>query len=128
MEPSLLLVQTASETPSQRVHHRGEEPDLLGLDLEVVGDQLLDQGPESLVLGRRLPLARERGEEEALGPLARTLAEALECHRRVAHLPQEPVERRDEIGRGIDERPVEIEQHHVHGLTRGRGWCRKAGH
>ena len=96
---------------------RGEGPDPLGLDLEVVGDELLDQAPERRVVGPLRPLRLQRREQEALGARAGALAEVLEGDRRVAELRQSPVERRDEIGRGVEERPVEVEEDRVHMLT-----------
>ena len=97
--------------------HGGEEPHLLGLDLEVVGDEPLNQGPERGIVGPRRALGIEGRKEEALAALARALAESLERDRRVAELHQQPIERRDEIGRGVEERPVEVDEHRVHMLT-----------
>ena len=95
----------------------GEGPDPLGLDLEVVGDELLDQAPQLLVVGPLGPACVERREEETLGAGAGALAEVLEGDRRMADLDQSPVERRDEIGRGVEERPVEVEKDRVHMLA-----------
>ena len=103
--------------PLDRGRHGGKELRLFGLDLEVVGDEPLDQGPERGIVGPGRALGVERREEEALGTGARALAKVLEGDRRVAELRQQPVERRDEIGRGIDKRPVEIDEHRVHMLT-----------
>ena len=97
--------------------HGGEELHPVGLDFEVVGDEPLDQGPERRVVGPLRALRIEGREEEALGARARALAKALEGDRRVAELRQQPVERRDEIGRGVEERPVEVDEHRVHMLT-----------
>ena len=89
----------------------------LGLDLEVVGDEALDQGPEHRIVGVGRALGVEGCEEKALGTRAGALAEVLEGDRRVAQFRQQPVERRDEIGRGIDKCPVEIDENRVHMLT-----------
>ena len=89
MERSPLLVQTASETPASRrcsivATTAGKGWDPLGLDLEVVRDEPLDQGPERCVVGPLCPLRVERREKEALGTLAGTLAKVLERDRRMA--------------------------------------------
>ena len=55
---------------------RREGLDPLGLDLEVVGDEPLDQGPQGSVVGPLCPLRVERREKEALGALAGALAES----------------------------------------------------
>ena len=93
MERSPLLVQTASETPASRRRSivattagKGRIRSVsisLGLDLEVVGDEPLDQGPEGCVVGPLCPLRVERREKQALGALAGTLAEVLERDRRM---------------------------------------------
>ena len=101
----------------ERGVHPGEELHPLGLDLEVDGDETLDQGPERRIVGPLCALRIEGREEEALGARARALAKALEGDRRVAELRQQPVERRDEIGRSVEERPVEVDEHRVHMLT-----------
>ena len=109
-------------------NHGGKRLNPLGLDLEVVGDEPLDQGPERRIVGPFRPLRVERREEEALGAFAGPLAEVPERDRGVPDIRQDPVERRDEIGRGVEEGPVEIEEDSVHMLAHradgaGRGAC-----
>ena len=67
--------------------HGGKELRLFGLDLEVVGDEPLDQAPQRGIVGPGRALGVERREQEALGALARALAEALERQRARGPVP-----------------------------------------
>ena len=74
------------------------------------------RGRSAASSGRSAPCASSAAKQEALGARAGALAEVREGDRCVAAFRQQPVERRDEVGRGIEEGPVEVDEHRVHVL------------
>ena len=73
-----------------RGDHRWKGPDPLGLDLEVAGDEPLDERPERGIVRPLRPLRIERREKEALGARAGPLAKVGKRDRCVSDFHQIP--------------------------------------